>query len=283
MIRQAMPGDEAALDGFLACHAATSMFLRGNLARHGLEPGESPHATTYHLYPATGPVRAVIGRTDFGMVLCQLGDAPAALPHLVRALDGQLITGITGEAGQTGALIALLGLEQSFRRNVVEPLFHLNLAGLPDAPDQTRAPGLQDEDLLAKWFGRYLMETGLAPPSPDLASQARDRAVAAIAGGGVRLLIRDGGAVAMAAINARAARMVQVGGVFVPEKLRNRGHGRAVTRALLAMARGDGADEAVLFANNPAAARAYRGIGFAEVGAYRIALLARPVTVGVQA
>lgn len=64
--------------------------------------------------------------------------------------------------------------------------------------------------------------------------------------------------------------------------MRNQGLGRAITRARLVEARDQGAEEAVLFANNPAAANAYRGIGFVEVGAYRIALLAAPLTVGVQ-
>jgi RimJ/RimL family protein N-acetyltransferase len=283
MIRQAVPGDEAALDAFLAGHAATSMFLRGNLARLGLGPSDSPHATTYHLYPALGPVEAVIGRTAFGMVLCQLGTAPQALAPLIRGLDGQMITGVTGEAGQTGALIALLGLGQTLRRNAVEPLFHLNLADMPATADQTRPPGLQDEDLLAGWFQQYLTDTGLAASPLDATKEARERAVSAIAGGTVRLLIREGRPVAMAALNAEAAGMVQVGGVFVPADLRNRGLGGAVTQAVLADARARGAKEAVLFANNPAAARAYRAIGFAEVGSYRIAFLHAPITVGIKA
>lgn len=283
MIRRAVPGEEAALETFLAGHAATSMFLRGNLARHGLGPGDGPHVTTFHLYPAHGPIRAVIGRTAFGMVLCQLGTAPEALPDLIRGLDGQTIVGVTGEAGQTGAMITLLGLEQSCRRNAVEPLFHLNLADLPDGADQTRRPVLEDEDLLTGWFESYQIDTGLSAPSRHLETEARERAVSAIAGGNVRILIHEGQPVAMAAINAKAAAMVQVGGVYVPTALRNRGFGRAVTRAMLADARENGAEAAVLFANNPAAAQAYRRIGFVEVGAYRIALLAAPLTVGVLA
>lgn len=283
MIRQATPGDEAALDQFLASHAATSMFLRSNLAGQGLGPSDSPHATTFHLYPATGPIRAVIGRTAFGMVLCQLGAAAEALADLIHGLDGQMIVGLTGEAGQTGALIAKLGLEHSFRRNAVEPLFHLNLADLSNATDQTRPPGPEDEDLLTEWFEHYLKDTGLSVPSPDLADEAREKAVTAIAGGRARLLLCDGRPVAMAGLNAKAAAMVQVGGVYVPAAFRNQGLGRRVICALLAEARDKGAKEAVLFANNVAAARAYRGIGFVEVGAYRIALLAAPLTVGERA
>ncbi|MFM7446160.1 MAG: GNAT family N-acetyltransferase, partial [Tabrizicola sp.] len=222
-------------------------------------------------------------RTAAGMVLCQFGDAPEALPHLVPALAGQIVTGLSGDAQQTGALIDALGLARALHRNFVEPLFHLNLADLPDGARDTRPATLEDESLIAEWLGHYLVETGLLEPSPTLASEARNRAVTTIAGGGLRLLIQQGEAVAMASINARAAAMVQVGGVYVPKALRNRGLGRTVTRALLAEARAGGATEAVLFANNPVAAQAYRGIGFVEVGTYRIALLPRPVTIGAAA
>ena len=55
--------------------------------------------------------------------------------------------------------------------------------------------------------------------------------------------------------------------------LRGKRLGREVTRALLAEARDNGARQAVLFANNDAAARAYQAIGFRQVGWYRIAFL----------
>jgi predicted GNAT family acetyltransferase len=51
---------------------------------------------------------------------------------------------------------------------------------------------------------------------------------------------------------------------------------RKVTRALLAEARASGAREAILFSNNDAASRAYRSIGFEQVGQYRIAFLHSP-------
>ncbi len=80
----------------------------------------------------------------------------------------------------------------------------------------------------------------------------------------------------MASLNATAGTAVQVGGVYVPGAFRNRGYGRAVTRALLAEAAASGARQAVLFANNAASVRAYRAIGFRQVGWYRIAFLHQP-------
>jgi predicted GNAT family acetyltransferase len=69
---------------------------------------------------------------------------------------------------------------------------------------------------------------------------------------------------------------VQVGGVFVPQELRGRGFAQRITVGLLQAARRDGAETAVLFANNPVAARTYEAIEFQQVGWYGIALLARP-------
>lgn len=273
MIREAGPGDEAALEAFLAHYPATSMFLRGNLGAHGLDTSNSPNATTYHLYPAEGPISAVLGLTRAGMALCQLGDAPEALADLVAALVGQRLVGLSGDAAQIGSLIEALGLGQAdYRMNHVEPLFHLDLARLPGSDCRIRQPAAEDQPLIAAWLRTYLIETGLGLDGPSI----EERAARAISAGLIRFLLEDGQPVAMAAINARAASAVQVGGVFVPPEARNRGLGRRVTCALLAEARAEGATEAFLFSNNDAATKAYVSLGFTQVGTYLIAFLASP-------
>jgi GNAT superfamily N-acetyltransferase len=282
MIRRAVPGDEAALEAFLAQHPATSMFLRGNLA-HGLGPSDHPHATRYHLCPASGPIAAVLGLTRSGMVLCQTGGVDKAIPVFAQALAGQIVTGFSGEAGQIGALMAQLALQspRDFRMDHTEPLFRLDLADLPDGGDVIRPARAEEVDLLTGWFTAYMQDTGLGAGDPAAGiAEARDRAQAAALGSSVRLLVEGGMPVAMAALNARAGDMVQVGGVYVPPARRNQGLGRRMTRALLTEARGQGAREAVLFANNEAAARAYLGIGFRQIGQYRIAFLHAPQRMG---
>lgn len=286
MIRRAVPGDETALEAHLARHSAGSMFLRGNLAAYGLGHADHPHATTYHLFPARGPIRAVLGLTRSGMVLSQCAEAPEAIPVFAAALAGQVVSGFSGEAAPTGALIAALGFDpaRDFRMHHVEPLFRLDLAALPEGEAHLRPPQPDEREMLAGWFAAYMAETGLGAGDPALGiAEAQDRARAAVApGSSVRLLLRDGRPVAMAALNARAGASVQVGGVYVPPGCRNRGLGRAVTRALLAEARAGGAAEAILFADNEAAARAYRSIGFAQVGEYCIGFLHGPCRAGGQ-
>ncbi|WP_373049698.1 hypothetical protein [Thalassovita aquimarina] len=75
MIRQARPGEEVEIEAFLAGYADSSMFLRGNLAEHGLDERDHPHGTAFFRSPVTGPVKAMFGRTNKGFLMCQ---APAA-------------------------------------------------------------------------------------------------------------------------------------------------------------------------------------------------------------
>ncbi|WP_123876572.1 GNAT family N-acetyltransferase [Fuscovulum blasticum] len=285
MIRLAVPGEEAELDAFLAGHSATSMFLRNSLAAHGLSGPPNPFRTTYWRWPETGPIRAVLGHAANGMLLPQATGVPEAIADFALALRGRTIVGAAGEAGQTDRLLTALRLPMAAVRRVNhEPLLRLDLARLPPAPPDAaslRRPLPGDATLLSGWFDAYLRETGLASGEPGpTAALVADRVRDAIAGPDTRLLVGPEGPLAMAALNARVARMVQVGGVFVPPPLRGRGLGREVTRALLAEMRAEGMSEAVLFANNEAAARAYRAIGFAQIGWYRIAFLRGPFRVG---
>ncbi|MBL9054279.1 MAG: GNAT family N-acetyltransferase [Tabrizicola sp.] len=273
MIGPAVPGHEAAIEAFLAKYPATSMFLRGNLAAHGLGASDSPNATTYHLHPAEGPISAVLGLTQAVMALCQLGETPEALASLAPALEGQRIIGLSGDAAQIDLLIDALRLGQAdFRMNHVEPLFHLDLARLHQSENNVRQPVAEDQPLIANWLRTYLIETGLGLDGPTV----EVRAGRAVSAGLIRFLLEDGQPVAMAAINARAGNAVQVGGVFVPPEARNRGLGRRVTQALLAEARSQGATDAFLFSNNDAATKAYISLGFTQIGTYRIAFLRTP-------
>ena len=76
--------------------------------------------------------------------------------------------------------------------------------------------------------------------------------------------------------NATADDTVQVGGVWTPPALRNRGYGRAVVAGALLTARAEGARRGVLFTaeTNVAAQRAYEALGFARSGDWALVFLA---------
>ncbi|MGR3804365.1 GNAT family N-acetyltransferase [Marinibacterium profundimaris] len=283
-LRPAAAADRDAMQAFLAGHAETSMFLRSNLAAHGLDERCHPHGTTFWLLEAAGELTGVMGATNAGYLMVQApGAGPAAWAEWNAALRGQLIRGITGEDRQVRRALAALGLRADrFAMNQAEPLYRLELDVLPSPCDVMRPAQPEERDMLVGWYTRYLLETGLTDDPDRAREEAGARArVACKPGASERLLIEDGRPVAAAALNARAGDMVQVGGVFVPEAERNRGLGRRVTAARLTQARDDGARVAILFANNPAAARAYEAIGFQRIGDYRVAVLSEPMFVGV--
>jgi predicted GNAT family acetyltransferase len=271
MIRPATPADLPAIEAFLAPRAATSMFLRSNIARHGVEGGDHPHATRIHISLADGAVRAVFGRTSGGMLMLQAPDDYPAIADWAGTLRGAPVAGMTGDPGQIAVLRTAIALPAGrVARDVTEPLMTLALDHLPGLPSgmSLRPADAADIPLLSDWFAGYLAETGLVGLNDD----PRTRAAAA-PGGSTRLLVRDGRPVAMAALNARAGTDVQVGGVYTPPPLRGRGLARTAIATLLAEAQAHGAARAFLFSNNDAATRAYAALGFATTGSYRIVLL----------
>ncbi|HET9563673.1 MAG TPA: GNAT family N-acetyltransferase [Mycobacterium sp.] len=78
----------------------------------------------------------------------------------------------------------------------------------------------------------------------------------------------DGTPVSMAMLRAPAAGVSRIGPVFTPRSSRGRGYGSAVTAAAASLARRDGVDDVVLFADlaNPTSNAIYRRIGFEAAG-----------------
>ncbi len=281
MLRQATPADGAMIDAFLASHSETSMFLRGNLAEHGVGLSEAPHSTRYFVWE-TPDIGAVFGLSKGGFLLAQAEGAPgAAFLQFADHIRGERVLGMTGAVASVSNTLAALGLETAdYKLLHDEPLYALDLEDVT-AGAALRSPTQSDRLLLERWFVEYEIDTGLSDPEAAK-SNAIDRAEAAIQPNSpVRLMTdADGTPIAMAAFNARVADLVQIGGVFVPRDRRNRGLGRSVTAALLVEARERGARRAILFANNAPAACAYEALGFARIGDYRVAILAHAQIIG---
>ena len=276
------------MEVFLAQHAATSMFLRSNLAAHGTEDAEGAHGTRFFIPDRDGPVAAVFAITNHGFLMAQ---APMATPEMWAAfaglIGGRRVRGMTGVPEQVQMCLRATGLaEGPWTLLADEPLYHLNIADMVDMPGVVREATADDLDTLTQWYASYESDTGLAPPSDappsDAPSErAQARAAAAIGVRDVVLLEDDGAPVAMAGINARQPDMVQIGGVFTPDGLRGKGYARRALAGLLRRCAVEGVTQSVLFANNAAAAHAYEALGYRLIGQYRIALLADPREIGV--
>src|SRR6185503_13751478 len=119
-------------------------------------------------------------------------------------------------------------------------------------------------DLVVDWRAAYEVELLSAIPSAEHRARVRADVERQHAGGLLFLLEVAGTPVATSAFNARLPDVVQVGGVYTPPPLRNRGHARtAVAGSLVAIAQ-TGVSRAILFTgeDNSAARRAYEAIGF---------------------
>lgn len=280
-LREATGKDVAGIDAFLSYRAETSMFLRSNLAQHGIGMSDHAHATRFFLWEEDGVVLAIFGLTNEGFALCQAPNCRAAgYFAFADAIKGETVRGLNGPSNQISRLmVALKVAGKEFTINQVEPLLVLELAELASVQASIRAPREGDKAILTDWFYNFARETGFAGEE-DAKFFAPFLALGAIVEGGIRLLIENGTPVAMAGVNAIADSRVQIGGVFVPEGMRGRGLGGIVTNALLWELRDWGASSAVLFANNTSALQCYQKLGFSHRAAYRVAMLKKTAVIG---
>ncbi|TPO05147.1 GNAT family N-acetyltransferase [Mesorhizobium sp. B1-1-5] len=275
-IRLARLGDEMALQDFLVRHADSSLYLRYFIDKGGLvDDGKQLQGT----YAAAFLGRDVVGVAMHnwqGGVFLQAPAHAAELSNAVVKASKRALIALLGPYSQVEE--AHLGLgERPASKRAKEGLFALSIGEMIclDHVSPSLACRLarsEDLALLLDWRFRYEMEaTGL----PDTDS-TREFAKSAIEGHVAReeafLLEADGKPVSLCTRTARAFESIQIGGVWTPPELRNRGYGRAVVAGALREAAQGGVTRAVLFTDNPAARRSYEALGFRQVGDYGITI-----------
>lgn len=280
MIREQGPAQRAELEAILTDRIDHAMFPLTNLRSHGLSsggfPGSHPHATRFW---RVGD-RSVVALTRGGMILALL-DPGCDLSRLPAVLTGQTVQGAAGPAASIRPVISALGLVGTpARLDEDEPGFALDLERLqmPHLSHVSLVPASAvPRDLLASWRAAATVETQGMPQA-----QANEHATQDVEGwldrDSHRVLLQDGRPVALTGFNATLPEIVQVGGVYTPPQLRNRGHARTAVALHLAEARDRGCARAVLFAATPAAVRAYLALGFLPAASFALFLLRLPVT-----
>jgi GNAT superfamily N-acetyltransferase len=280
-------GDEERLEQFLAAHRDTSMFLRSNARRAGLvyegAPFQAVHVGSFQGDTLTG----VAAHAWNGLMLFQAPDGPDAVATLARACaerSERPVTGFAGPLAQVKAGRAALGLTDApAAMDGCEWLYAMDLADIivPDALRNgtivCRPPRADERELLCEWRFAYDIET-LGSPDSD---ETRERSTAfldrQIADGDVWVATEAAAEapmpVSLSAFNAALPDIVQLGGIYTPPALRGRGYAKAAVAHSLLMARERGASRAVLFTENPSAARSYEAVGFRRTGDYSLVLL----------
>lgn len=148
-------------------------------------------------------------------------------------------------------------LEMLYRLGTLRP--PQGVSGVPR--DATRA----DRALLVDWVELFFVRpSAIKGTTPQVSgSSTMPTAWATDSSSGKTTARR----VSMAMLRAPAAGVSRIGPVFTPQSVRGRGYGSAVTAAAATLARRDGVDDVVLFADlaNPTSNAIYQRIGFEAV------------------
>ncbi len=281
-LRVLRPGDEGALESFLARHPDTSMFLRANARSAGLVDRGQPLQATY-VALLDGGITGVVAHCWNGMVLVQAPADTAAVARAAVRQSRRPVTGFSGPWSQVVAAREALGLAAArATRNSRDDLYALDLARLivPEplvtGAVSCRHPRPPELDQLVAWRVAFALEALGAADSTALRDASRADVLLHHERGADWVLLAGKTLVAYSVFNAMLPDIVQIGGVWTPPEMRGRGYARSVVAGSLVAARKQGVERAVLFADpdNSMARAAYLAIGFRIVGDYGLVLLA---------
>lgn len=279
-IRTLTARDADAFEAFLVWHRDSSMFLRSNVRRAGFDYQGQHLGATYVAAFVEDEIVGLVGHAWNGMLLLQ---APSALDEVVAACvreSGRAVKGFSGPLDQVRRARQVLGLSTAPAvLDCDEALYALDLdalavpAALSDGTLTCRRARPEEQHLVGTWRHAYLVEATNAEDSEDAKQAAIKSTAGRIAAGHWWLAFAGKQPVSLAGFNASLPDIVQLGGIYTPPELRNKGYARAAVAGCLLDARAEGATRAVLFTESPSAAHAYEAIGFRCIGAYGLVML----------
>ncbi|MEE9454748.1 MAG: GNAT family N-acetyltransferase [Paracoccaceae bacterium] len=276
-IHEATRDDSLRLEAFLKRRFETSMFLRSNLREYGIGNKKDDFAMRYFLREKGGAILGVGAVGNNGTLMMQASEGLTDIAAFMRdALPkGMKFPVLLGAAGQVKIFRAAFGLTDApTTMDEAEPLFALNLENvrMPKNTDAVlRKTKMSDLPLLADWANAYDLETGLRVAGDN--RRTKD-VIERIKNNRSRLLMVKGQPVAQTGFNATMPDTVQIGGVYTPPENRGQGFARAAVALHLDEVQKAGVKHAILFSANEYASRAYRSIGFRQIGSYTITLFA---------
>jgi GNAT superfamily N-acetyltransferase len=256
------------------------MFLRSNARSAGFvyrgQRLEAEYAGAFH----DGRIVGVAAHCWSGMLLLQAPEDPVELARACIEWSGRAVTGLSGPLDQVRNVRSALGMDDvKPQMEGYEWLYALDLQELiipkihSDGTVMCRPPRSEERDTLCAWRAAYDIETLGATDSEETRQRAARFLDVQIADGDVWVAVKnDGALVSLSAFNATLPDIVQLGGIYTPPEHRGRGFARAAVAESLLEARRRGASRAVLFTNNPSAARSYEAVGFRRVGDYALIL-----------
>lgn len=279
-LRALVSGEEALAEAFLRKHPETTLFLRSNLSRAGLQDGGVPYRGAYVGAFEGGTLEGLAAHYWNGNVILAGGAAAGELARQAVRASGRSVKGLIGPYAEVADALVALDLAGAERFESKEILYALELDALvvphPLATAQVvlRAPRADETDRLFAWRMAYVAEATNTPDTPENRAAQWQSLTLACAEARAFVLTAAGAPVAFTAFNAELPDIVQVGGVWTPPEHRSRGYARCAVAGALLARRDTGVGRAILFTGetNVAAQRAYTSLGFRVVGDYGIVL-----------
>ena len=286
-IRRLQNSDGDVLEQFLCKHAETSMFIRSNMNRVGLEYRDRDfHGDYFGAFDDAGRAVGVLAHYWNGNIMMQAQETTILL-ELAQTFQSHVnrpIAGVLGDEAQAAIIMDELSLtDEVCSINVADGLYSLELADLcmPTHRDFDKVSmvtaGEVDRGTIVRWIKDFEIEALGKVDSDELTTHVENRTNHIMTGEDHWILLRDSEPVSLSGFNARLPDMVQIAPVWTPPEHRNRGYARTLVAMTLQKAKQCGVKKSILFTDNPAAAKAYEAVGFQQIGLFRLALLNNPV------
>jgi RimJ/RimL family protein N-acetyltransferase len=279
-IRLLNQSDAGALEAFLVQHRDSSMFLRSNARRGGLDFQGQVAQAEYVAAFQGGAIVAVAAHSWSGMILVQAPEQVEAVAQGCVAKSGRKVSGFSGPLEQVRRARAALGLaEAPTQVDLDDRLYALDLealivpAALSSGTVVCRAPRPEERELLVAWRLAYDIELLGGADTEEQRGRAAGFLDGQIAQQNAWVALANGVLASLSAFSASLPDIVQLGGIYTPPELRGRGYAKCAVAGSLLAARERGALRAVLFTQNPSAARCYEAVGFRQLGEYGLVLL----------
>jgi len=286
MTRKLKVGDEEKVESFLSKFAEYTMFMRSNLLRAGFEFNDEIYQGDYlGSFNQEGDIIGILAHYWNGNIMMQAQD-DEVLDTLVCQFKKNAhrpVAGIIGEHNQVMSVIHKLDLmEAPYSLNRKEGLYYLSLKSLcqpkmlaSSSYELIEASKLK-RDILSEWITGYQIEAFGAVNDEKLPQRVKEQ-VEGLVRGDCWVLKVDDKAVSLSGFNATLPEIVQIGPVWTPKRYRCLGYARTLIALVLQSAMKRGVKKAILFTDNPPAAKAYEAIGFNKIGSYHLALLKSPM------
>jgi uncharacterized protein len=208
-LRLMKAGDEPLVEQFLANHRDTSMFLRSNIRRAGLDFRPAAFHAIYVGAIRDGRVSGIFAHTWNGMVLVQAPEQADDLARECIKWSARPVTGLTGPVEQVNRARAALGLMSApASLESVESLYSLNLSDLIHPHDLLqdvivcRAPRNEERAALYEWSFNYNVETLGASASDETRRRAAHYLDVQIADGNAWVAVENDRPVSFSALQA---------------------------------------------------------------------------------